>query len=164
VSGHQLNGPKAVLRARNYPIVVATVRRGGARAGCLVGFHTQCSIEPTRYLVCISGTNRTARIARRAPALAVHFLSASDLGLAHVFGEETGDDVDKFAQCAWDPGPFDLPLLRQAGSWLAGPVVERRVVGDHQAVVIDAQYGGGAAPGVQLQYTDVQEFHPGHPA
>jgi len=162
--GGALAGPEAVFAALDYPMAVATVRRGAAQAGCLVGFHTQCSINPARYMVCISLANRTARVARRAAALAVHFLSTSDTALAHVFGEETGDDVDKFAQCAWDPGPFELPLIRHTGSWLAGPIVERRVLGDHQALIIDAQCGGGRPPGEQLRYTDVKDFRPGHPA
>ena len=60
----------------DYPMFVVTaVDPGtGARAGCLVGFATQTSIEPFRFLVCLSRRNRTYRVARAATVLAVHVL------------------------------------------------------------------------------------------
>ena len=159
-----LTGPADVFASLSYPMAIVTTVSGGARAGCLVGFHTQCSIDPARYLVCISVQNRTSDVVSSAGALAVHFLAKGDIELARVFGEETGDEVDKFAQCAWQPGPLALPILRHDGSWLAGPIVERAAVGDHRAVVIDAMHGGGHPPRAQLQFTDVKDLSPGHPA
>ncbi len=159
-----LNGPGDVYAHVTYPMAVVTTSAGDERAGCLVGFHTQCSIDPARYLVCISVQNHTCDVASSAPALALHFLSRADAALASLFGEETGDAVDKFAQCAWVPGPYGVPLLQHDGSWIAGPIVMRSVVGDHQAMVIDTVYGGGQPPSPQLQYADVMEFRPGHPA
>jgi len=59
----------------DYPMFVATtIGAGGERAGCLVGFATQASIDPQRFLVCISDKNRTYRIAREADVLAVHLV------------------------------------------------------------------------------------------
>jgi flavin reductase (DIM6/NTAB) family NADH-FMN oxidoreductase RutF len=159
-----LDGPGAVFASLSYPMAIVTASTGTDRAGCLVGFHTQCSIEPARYLVCISSANRTARVAGEAPALVVHFLTRADAHLAHVFGEESGDEVDKFAQCEWSDGPFGAPLLRHGGSWVAGPIVERYVLGDHHGMVIDASRGGGVPPAPQLQYDDVRQFRAGHPA
>jgi flavin reductase (DIM6/NTAB) family NADH-FMN oxidoreductase RutF len=43
----------------DYPLFVVTVASPEERSGCLVGFATQCSIEPPRYLVCISKENHT---------------------------------------------------------------------------------------------------------
>jgi hypothetical protein len=48
------------------PMFVVTVFDGHERDGCLIGFATQCSIEPPRFLVCLSVKNRTTRIARSA--------------------------------------------------------------------------------------------------
>ena len=44
----------------------------GERDGCVVGFTTQCSIDPPLFLVCLSDKNRTWRIAQEAESLAVH--------------------------------------------------------------------------------------------
>ena len=42
----------------DYPMFIVTVCAGGERAGCLIGFATQASIDPSRFLVCLS--HRTA--------------------------------------------------------------------------------------------------------
>ena len=59
----------------DYPMYVVTAAVGGERAGCLVGFGTQTSIHPPRFLGCISRKNRTLRVASEATLLGVHFLS-----------------------------------------------------------------------------------------
>ena len=41
------------------PMFVVTARAGDERDGCLVGFATQCSIDPPRFFVCLSEKNRT---------------------------------------------------------------------------------------------------------
>src|SRR5690242_1861529 len=95
----------------DYPMFIVTVRDDEEIAGCLVGFATQCSIDPPRFLVCISEKNRTYRIARGADVMAIHLVPASATGLAALFGGETGDEVDKFARCAWHVGPRGAPVL-----------------------------------------------------
>ena len=93
------------------PMIVVTAQYRGERGGCLVGFHTQCSIEPPRYAVWLSKANHTTRVALQATHLAVHFLGPDDHDLAALFGEQTGDDVDKFSQCESASGPCDVPVL-----------------------------------------------------
>jgi flavin reductase (DIM6/NTAB) family NADH-FMN oxidoreductase RutF len=46
--------------------IVTAVGRDGERAGCLVGFATQCSIQPPRFLACISRENRTFDVVTEA--------------------------------------------------------------------------------------------------
>ncbi|CAO5259720.1 flavin reductase family protein [Frankia sp. AgKG'84/4] len=153
------------VSAISYPMaVVTTVAQGGERSGCLVGFHTQCSIEPPRYLVCISRANHTHRVARHADHLAVHLLDTAAEELATLFGEQTGDEIDKFARCAWWEGPFHLPILQQARAWFAGPVRVRSEVGDHTAFVLEPVDGAAAGPFHQLGFQDVRDMRPGHPA
>src|SRR3954470_16522668 len=79
------------------PMVVVTVAGGG----CLVGFSTQYSIDPPRHLVCISKKNHTHALAMTADVLAVHVLDVDDAHVAEVFGELTGDAVDKLSLVAW---------------------------------------------------------------
>src|ERR671932_2910806 len=109
--------------AIDYPMFVVTCADGsdgggggdrGERAGCLVGFATQCSIQPPLYLVCISKTNHTEKVASRARFLAVHLLTSDQRDLAELFGSQTGDEVDKFARCRWEPDLADVPVLPEA--------------------------------------------------
>jgi flavin reductase (DIM6/NTAB) family NADH-FMN oxidoreductase RutF len=85
----------------DYPLFVATVATDHERDGCLVGFATQCSVDPPRFLACISNKNRTFRLAERAETMAIHFLPDDARDLAELFGGETGDEVDKLAQVEW---------------------------------------------------------------
>src|SRR5947209_7661024 len=94
-----------VTEVLDYPMFVVTTASNNRSAGCLAGFATQISIDPPRFLVGLSDKNHTYRVALDAARLAVHLLDADSMGLARLFGEQTGDDVDKFTLCAWRPGP-----------------------------------------------------------
>src|SRR5690349_10706939 len=85
----------------DHAMLVVTTVAGDERGGCLVGFHSQCSIEPSRYAVWISRANHTYRIAAFAEVFALHVLGARDLELAKLFGEKTEDEVDKLSSCDW---------------------------------------------------------------
>lgn len=145
-------------------MVVVTTARDGEAAGCLVGFHSQSSIEPRRYAVWLSKVNRTYRIASRATHLGVHALADGDRDLAVHFGSRTGDDVDKLARCAWRPGPAGVPLLSDCPS----VVVLRRVTllddgGDHVCIVgkpVHVRSAGRVRP---LRLSAVSDLRPGHP-
>src|SRR5215208_3060097 len=100
-----------LVSAIDYPMYIVTVANGDRRAGCLVGFTTQCSIDPPRFLVCISVRNHTFRVARTARVMIVHLVPEHGSGLAELFGSRTGDDLDKFAMCDWSAGPDGTPVL-----------------------------------------------------
>jgi flavin reductase (DIM6/NTAB) family NADH-FMN oxidoreductase RutF len=148
------------------PMVIVTVGARGERDGCLVGFSTQCSIDPARYLVCLSQSNRTAELARAAESLVVHMLhaSAAARALARHFGEQTGHDVDKLVGCDWKRGPGDAPVLVGC-DWFAGRIVDRIELGDHAGFVLDVA-GGDASRTDEpyLDYAAVRNLDAGNPA
>ena len=121
----------------DYPLYVVTTALRGERSGCLVGFTTQVSIDPPRMLVCISEKNHTHRLAKDAELVGVHVLSPDQKSLATLFGEETGDETDKFAQCSWHAGPGDVPLLDGIPRSMVGRVLERIPLGDHLGLLLD---------------------------
>jgi flavin reductase (DIM6/NTAB) family NADH-FMN oxidoreductase RutF len=145
------------------PMWVATAGTGSDRSGCLVGFVTQCSIEPVRWIVCISEANHTARPAFDGDVLVVHLLRETDIALARLFGEETGDEVDKFASVAWHPGPHGVPVV-DALDWFAGRVVARHDVGDHVAILVEPFAGECEHDAPPLGFQSVRNLDPGHPA
>ena len=147
----------------DWPMIVATTAAGDDVAGCLVGFHTQSSIDPECWLVCISKVNHTYPVVRRARTLVAHFLRADQLELARIFGTETGDVVDKFAQCPWHRGPDGVPVL-DGCDWIAGPIVGRFDLGDHEGQLVSvSEVGQGHPGGAQLGYQQVARMPPGHP-
>lgn len=146
----------------DYAMFVITTAADGERAGCLIGFATQVSIHPPRFLVGISEKNRTHRVAERAGVVAVHFLPRRETGLAELFGGETGDEVDKFERCRWRPGPEGVPVLEDLGNWFAGRIVERVDFGDHTGLLlapIDGEAGRGEP---SLDFHRARRIEPGH--
>lgn len=148
----------------DYPMFIVTAAAGGERAGCLVGFATQCSIDPVRFLVCLSDKNRTFRVARSAEVLAVHRVPAEGDELAELFGEQTGDDIDKFERCAWRPGPEGVPVLTDCGDWFAGRILDRTDVGDHWAFVLEPLTGADAGGEGSFTFQQARDMEPGHEA
>jgi flavin reductase (DIM6/NTAB) family NADH-FMN oxidoreductase RutF len=147
----------------NYPMLLVTTAADGNRSGCLVGFSTQCSIDPARFIVCLSAKNHTTRVASVANAMAIHFPPAEAVGLAELFGSETGDAIDKFSRCQWHPGPLGLPIIDACHRWFVGTILRREKLGDHIAFVlepVDAHDDDGDT----LTFSDVKHLKPGHEA
>ncbi|CDP87439.1 oxidoreductase [Mycolicibacterium farcinogenes] len=149
----------------DYPMFVVTARGEDGPAGCLVGFTTQASIDPPRFVVGISKANHTFGVAESATHLGVHLLARDDLELARWFGGQTGDEVDKFAGCEWHPGTAETPILDAAPAWFVGVVLDRFDLGDHVGFLLDPVDGQAPdEPQSWIQLTDVADLEPGHDA
>lgn len=160
-----IDGWDRVVDLLDYPMFVVTTWSGDERSGCLVGFSTQASINPPRYLVGLSNKNRTFRVADDAERLAVHVLDREDRGLAELFGSQTGDEVDKFGRCRWHDGPGGVPLLDDAPAWFVGRIVERHPLGDHVAFLIEPEAAHVREGDVSLlTFAQVSDLDPGHDA
>lgn len=146
----------------DYPMWVVTAADDQERAGCLGGFWTECSLDPSRLLVCISQVNHTHRVALRARHLALHLLDAEQQDLARLFGETTGDEVDKFAHCRWSTGPGGVPVLEDAPRHVVGEVLQTVSLGDHTGFLLAPVLVSGG-PVHPLTYRDVENLDPGHP-
>jgi len=152
-----------IMGSLDAPMAVVTTAKGDERAGCLIGFHAQSSIDPGRYCVWISKANHTYRVMLRSTHLAVHFLTTDDRELAVLFGTLSGDDVDKFSRCETEAGHHGVPLL----TGCPNRIVVRRVAlldegGDHVCVVTEAIEAASSGPFIPLRLSDVSDLDPGH--
>lgn len=152
-------------------VVTAVDADGGERDGCLVGFHSQCSIDPPRYAVWLSTANRTFRVARSSTHLAVHFLAETDHDLAAWFGGVTGDDLPeggdgKLATLAWTAGPGGVPVLGGVVHRLVGRVVQfEESAGDHACVVLEpVEVAAPPRSAPPLRLSAALDIDAGHPA
>lgn len=155
---------QTIVADLDYPMGIVTTTDGTELAGCLVGFAAQCSIDPPLIMVWLSKRNHTTRVARDASALLVHFLSRSDRELGALFGSQTGDEVDKFARCRWEPGPRGLPRLGDCARWVAGRIVERVETGDHVGHLLEPFAAAAGEWSGQLGFQSVSDLEPGHRA
>lgn len=154
----------SIVADLDYPMAIVTTTDGTQRAGCLVGFAAQCSLDPPLVMVWLSKRNHTTRVATQASALLIHFPSDTDRELAALFGEQTGDEVDKFDRCSWEPGPLGLPRLTACRRWIAGAITQRVDTGDHVGHLVEPFDAATDAWSGQLGFQAVQNLEPGHPA
>jgi flavin reductase (DIM6/NTAB) family NADH-FMN oxidoreductase RutF len=162
VAEHDFN---TLMAALDSPLVIVTTADDRERAGCLVEFHGQSSIEPQRYCVWLSKANYTYRVALNSSHLVIHFLTVDDLPLAELFGTQTGDTVDKFAGLPVDSGPGGTPVLRQCPNWLA----VRRIAlldegGDHVCLTTEPVAAQTAGPFRPLRISQAAHLKAGHGA
>ena len=152
-----------LVAAFDYPMFVLTAQVDGDRAGCLVGFATQCSIDPPRFAIWVSDKNHTFEIATKAEHVAVHLV---DHDLAELFGTNTGDEVDKFARCDWHDGEHGVPLLDGATGGFIGRVIDDiPVAGDHLGLLLEPVDSWLAdEPAHHVRFQDVKDLDPGHEA
>lgn len=136
-----------------------------------MGFASQCSIHPPRFVVWLSTANHTYRVARGAPYLTVHVLRRDQDGLAELFGGETGDRVDKLARVSWRPSRHGSPVLTDVRTWFVGAVEGRIEGGDHVGFLLapveegPPEDDGTDGSAVELlRYSDAEDIPPGHPA
>jgi len=154
----------AFVEGIDYPMFIVTTVADGTRAGCLVGFTTQASIDPPRLLVALSDKNHTYRVAQEAELLAVHVVDSDDDEIAQVFGGQTGDDVDKFAQCEWREGPGGVPLLVECPRFVVGRILDRQAYGDHVGHLLEPIEVVAKSSEKSMGFDDVKGLEPGHEA
>jgi flavin reductase (DIM6/NTAB) family NADH-FMN oxidoreductase RutF len=145
----------------DYPLYVVTTAVGEERSGCLIGFATQCSIHPPRFLACLSKKNHTLLLARRATTLAIHIAEEKNRDIADLFGGETGDEIDKFARVRWHM-EHDVPILDACERWFAGSVLQQIDLGDHVGFLLEPIDTAQHEPAEQLTYQSARHIEPGH--
>lgn len=145
------------------PLIVVTTSAQGERAGCLVGFHSQASIDPEHYCFWLSKANHTYRVALRSERFAVHFPTTADSELARFFGSRSGSETDKFAGLDFTVTEDGVPLLADLPNRL---IVERIAMlddgSDHvclTARVIAIEFGQSFTP---LRPSQLGDLKPGH--
>jgi flavin reductase (DIM6/NTAB) family NADH-FMN oxidoreductase RutF len=154
----------ALMGSLDTPVAVVTTASGGERAGCLIGFHSQCGINPGRVAVWLSKANHTYRVGLLAERFAVHFLTEDDVDVAELFGTFSGDDIDKFTRCDWTAGEGGVPLLDRCPN----RVVARRLAledhgSDHTCIVLHPHEATTSGPFSPLRFSAVKHLDAGHP-
>jgi flavin reductase (DIM6/NTAB) family NADH-FMN oxidoreductase RutF len=145
------------------PVFIVTAATEGRHSGCVVAFASEVSIDPPRFLACVSRANATFPVAMAAARLAVHAVTQAERGLAELFGGETGDEIDKFSRCEWVAAEDGTPILTACPAWFLGTVVARVDLGDHVGCVLHPERWHGEGPLDQLTVHDLAALEPGHP-
>ncbi len=114
--------------------------------------------------MCISKVNHTLLSPSTRRAWACIFSGPDQSALARLFGEETGDVVDKFASVDWRLGSTRRPVLVDAAVSMEGQVLGHFSVGDHEAFLVRAVRAVAGGHAGLLTYRSAPPLEPGHPA
>jgi flavin reductase (DIM6/NTAB) family NADH-FMN oxidoreductase RutF len=153
---------QSLVTQLDYALFIVTTADGDERAGCLIGFASQVSIHPPRFLACLSVKNATYRVALKAETLVVHFVPEDAEELAVLFGGETGDEIDKFDRCSWRSGPDGAPIITDLENWFAGRILERIDFGDHCGFLLEPIEGQSGRSRESLTFRRAKWIEPGH--
>ncbi len=106
-----------------------------------VGFTCQTfgalSLVPTLISFSAFSASHSWPRAREVGVVGVNILSSDQEDVARVFGRP---GADKFAGVGWSPGPNGAPLVEGALAHLEGRVQFVTTQGDHDIVVVAAEY------------------------
>jgi flavin reductase (DIM6/NTAB) family NADH-FMN oxidoreductase RutF len=155
---------EALVAQLDYPMFIVTVAVPEGHGGCLIGFATQASIDPSRFAACLSHRNQTFRLARRATHLGIHAVPADAGDLAELFGGETGDRVDKLARTPWSAGPHGVPLLERCPNRFVGRILDRVDAGDHDVFLLEPVAAEAADDIASFTFHRARRIEPGHEA
>lgn len=146
------------------PMAVVTTAAGRVRAGCLVGFHAQCGIDPPEYAIWLSKANHTYRVGALSDVFAVHFLGSDQRHLAELFGGTTGDDTDKFSRCDWSRGPGGVPVLDEVENRFVGRRIALLDAGADHVCLMLRPIEAAAGTDELLWLGEVSDLEAGHTA
>ncbi len=128
----------------DYPMYVVTAEADGERAGCLVGFASQCSIQPARFMVWLSKTNRTYRWPeRRTPHGASPAPRPGPAGPA--LRRRDRQPYRQVRRRPWHRGPGGQLILDEAPAWFVGRVENRVDGGDHVGFLLASEVAESVA-------------------
>lgn len=88
--------------------IVTTRQPDGTPRGFTANSFSSVSLDPALLLVCLAKTAHSADTFATAPHFAVNILAEDQKAVSGLFASRV---ADKFAQCAWTPGPADMPLI-----------------------------------------------------
>lgn len=112
--------------------VVTTRQPDGTPRGFTANSFTSVSLDPPLLLVCLAKTAHSADVFREAPHFAVNILAEEQKSVSGLFASRT---PDKFAQCAWTPGPSDMPLIDGALAQFTCAAHQLVDAGDHLILI-----------------------------
>jgi flavin reductase (DIM6/NTAB) family NADH-FMN oxidoreductase RutF len=117
--------------------VVTTRQPDGTPRGFTANSFTSVSLDPPLLLVCLAKTAHSADTFREAPHFAVNILAEDQKAVSGLFASRA---PDKFQNCAWTPGPSDMPLIDGALAQFTCANHQLVDAGDHLILIGQIQH------------------------
>jgi flavin reductase (DIM6/NTAB) family NADH-FMN oxidoreductase RutF len=143
---------ESVFSLLDREIWLLTAQVGKQRGGLLITLFSQASIvaDEPRVWVGLSPQHFTTGLVSAGQGFRLHLLNEDHFELAWKFGTQSGHDVDKFADGAWEESPRGHPLLPNPVAWLECAVQSHVETGDRLFFLARVLDGGRCSDGLPL--------------
>ncbi|MEM2123607.1 MAG: flavin reductase family protein [Candidatus Bathyarchaeia archaeon] len=112
-------------------VAVVSSRKGDKINGLAVAWMTQVSYRPPLVAVSVGKARYTHEMIESSRVFAVSILHEGQIEIAKLFGLQSGRDMDKFAQVAFETKVSGSPVLKDCLAFLDCKVESSLQVGDH---------------------------------
>ncbi|MEV1130503.1 flavin reductase family protein [Agromyces sp. NPDC049794] len=127
---------KAAFRLHPSGVALISANVNGTCVALTASSVSAVSAEPPLLMFSVSVLSSSADVLKRADAVIIHLLTASNLELARL-GAARG--VDRFAdETRWSQLPTGEPVFAEAGVWLRARIVHRIDAGGSTVFVAEA--------------------------
>ena len=124
----------------HFPTGVAVVTAPGPLAMVVTSF-TSVSLDPPLVSFCAGHTSSTWPHIADAKRCCVNILAKDHRELSHLLATRK---ENRFEGVAWKPAPSGAPILDGVVAWIDCAIVETRVAGDHDLVLLEVLAHGEA--------------------
>ena len=149
------------FRSLSYGVYIISASNGSKKAGCVVNTFQQLTSAPARVSVAINKENATTGVVLESGRFEANVLAESaPMELIGLFGFQSSNDVDKFAETAHALDAAGVPYLNEhVVAHFGARVIETVDVGSHYLVVgevEEAEVLGSEAPMTYAYYHQVK--------
>ena len=136
---------REMFRRHAAGVAIITANLNGKPFGFTATSVASLSAEPPRFTFNMARSSSSWPAVANAEYIGVHMLGLENQALANRFARTR----DRFEGDHWEPGPHDVPILKDVSGWLVGKI-QMRLSFENNAVVvvevIDGQVGDDGTP------------------
>lgn len=136
---------REMFRRHAAGVAIITANLNGKPFGFTATSVASLSAEPPRFTFNMARSSSSWPAVANAEYIGVHMLGLENQALADRFARTR----DRFDGDHWEPGPHDVPILKDVSGWLVGKI-QMRLSFENNAVVVvevvDGQVGGEGTP------------------
>ncbi|SDX52291.1 NADH-FMN oxidoreductase RutF, flavin reductase (DIM6/NTAB) family [Arthrobacter sp. yr096] len=139
---------KEMFRRHAAGVAIITANLNGKPFGFTATSVASLSAEPPRFTFNMARSSSSWPAVANAEYIGVHMLGLENQALANRFARTR----DRFEGDHWEPGPYDVPILKDVSGWLVGKIQMRLSFENNAVVVVEVVAGQVGEDGAPLLY------------
>jgi flavin reductase (DIM6/NTAB) family NADH-FMN oxidoreductase RutF len=139
---------REMFRRHAAGVAIITANLNGKPFGFTATSVASLSAEPPRFTFNMARSSSSWPAVANANYIGVHMLGLENQALADRFAKTR----DRFEGDHWEPGPHDVPILKDVAGWLVGKIQMRLSFENNAVVVVEVVDGQVGDDGTPLLY------------